>query len=91
MISPAEWSRWNVSLRFAVAPAWPACGNEVPTVGQFVLRLPERRAEAVRNYLVFQYGTAVSGVRSCKMGHASNPNAIYEQDVMPSMQRKRPW
>src|SRR2546421_8253997 len=21
---PAEWSRWNVSLRLAVAPAWPA-------------------------------------------------------------------
>src|SRR2546427_4361093 len=24
MIRPAEWSRWNVSLRLAVAPAWPA-------------------------------------------------------------------
>src|SRR5262249_23572219 len=23
VISPAEWSRWNVSLRLAVAPAWP--------------------------------------------------------------------
>src|SRR5256886_10652087 len=22
--APAEWSRWNVSLRLAVAPAWPA-------------------------------------------------------------------
>src|SRR5262249_35542034 len=21
---PAEWPRWNVSLRLAVAPAWPA-------------------------------------------------------------------
>jgi hypothetical protein len=21
---PAEWSRWNVGLRLAVAPAWPA-------------------------------------------------------------------
>jgi hypothetical protein len=21
---PAEWSKWNVSLRLAVAPAWPA-------------------------------------------------------------------
>src|SRR5262245_53173057 len=24
VISPAEWSRWNVSLTLAVAPAWPA-------------------------------------------------------------------
>jgi hypothetical protein len=24
VITPAEWSRWNVSLRLAVAPAWPA-------------------------------------------------------------------
>jgi hypothetical protein len=24
MISPAEWPRWNVSLRLAVAAAWPA-------------------------------------------------------------------
>jgi hypothetical protein len=24
LISPGEWSRWNVSLRLAVAPAWPA-------------------------------------------------------------------
>jgi len=30
VISPAEWSRWNVSLRLVVAPAWPAVGVAQP-------------------------------------------------------------
>src|SRR5262249_14453336 len=42
MISPAEWSRWNVSLRLAVAPAWPAepVGGAQPATRRMRARTP---------------------------------------------------
>src|SRR5262245_25042308 len=44
---PAEWSRWNVSLRFAVARAWPAeqsrsSNTELGTPGtRFAFYMPD--------------------------------------------------
>src|SRR5262249_30234183 len=40
--APAEWSRWNVSLRLAVAPAWPAelVGVAQPATRRMQARTP---------------------------------------------------
>src|SRR5215831_4173309 len=46
--APAEWPRWNVSLRFAVARAWPAeqsrsSNTELGTPGtRFAFYMPDR-------------------------------------------------
>ena len=40
--APAEWSRWNVSLRLAVALAWPAepVGVAQPATRRIRVRIP---------------------------------------------------
>jgi hypothetical protein len=42
LISPAEWSAWNVSLTLAVAPAWPAepVGVAQPATRRMQARTP---------------------------------------------------
>jgi hypothetical protein len=49
--APAEWSRWNVSLRLAVAPAWPAelVGVAQPATRRMQARTPLVLAAYIRS------------------------------------------
>src|SRR5215831_20009098 len=50
LISPAEWSRWNVSLRLAAALAWPAepVGVAQPATRRRQGRIPPVLAACIR-------------------------------------------
>src|SRR5262245_64839978 len=56
LISPAEWSRWNVSLRLAAALAWPA---EPVGVAQPATRLHSLIARYGRRSRLRAFGSVI--------------------------------